>query len=83
MDADCRPEPLEDVLPASPASADEEHHQRRGQIGRGGGESNSGANDELATLDVDDDLDESEEPLPLEILTGCILASSTPAALTV
>ena len=37
------------------------------------GESNSGANDKLliATLDVDDDLDEGEEPLSLEGSTGC------------
>ena len=39
-------------------------------------------NNELATLDVDDALDQDEEHLPLEIATGYVLASSAPAALT-
>ena len=44
--------------------------------------SNSGANDELTTLDVDDDLAEGDEPLPFEIPTGHVLVSSAPATLT-
>ena len=37
---------------------------------------------QLTTLHVDDDLDEGEEPLPLETPTGYVLVSSAPAALT-
>ena len=85
-DADSTPEPLEDVLPDSPAPADEEHPPGSSDEGNDSNENvsenTSGANDELATLDVDDDLDEGEEPLPLEILTGYVLASSAPASLT-
>ena len=85
MDSDSTPEPLEDVLPASPAPANEEHpsgsSDEEDDSDEKGGESNSGANDELATLDVDDKLAEGEEPLPLEIPTGYVLASSAPAAL--
>ena len=69
MDADSTPEPLEDVLLASPAPGDEEHppgsSDEEDDSIEEGGESNSGAN-VVATLDVDDDLDEGEEPLPLE-----------------
>ena len=83
---DSTPEPLEDVLPASPAPANEEHpsgsSDEEDDSDEKGGESNSGANDELATLDVDDKLAEGEEPLPLEIPTGYVLASSAPASLT-
>ena len=46
-----------------------------------GGES-SGANDELQSLDVDDNPDETEEPLSLEIPTGYVLVRPAPAALT-
>lgn len=77
---------MEVVLPASPATVNE----KRPPGSSGGeddseeeeGESNSGANDELATLDVDDYLDEGEEPLPLDTSTGYILPNSAPAALT-
>ena len=85
MDADKTPEPLKDVLSASPAPANEHptgSSDEENDSDKKRGESNSGANDELATLDVDDDLDEGEEPLPLEIPTGYVLASSAPAALT-
>ena len=86
MDVDSAPEPLEDALPALPAPADEEHPPRSSDeeddSDEEGGESNSSANDELTTLDVDDDLAEGQ-PLPLEILTGYILVSSAPASLTV
>ena len=60
MDADSTPERLEGVLPASPAPADEKHppgSSDEEDSDEEGGESNSGANDELATLDVHDDLD--------------------------
>ena len=33
-------------------------------------------------MNVNDDLAEDEDPLPLEIPTGCVLVSSTPAAPT-
>ena len=83
---DSTPEPLEDVLSASPAPADEEHppasSEEEDDSDEEGGESNSGVNDELTTLHVDDDLDEGEEPLPLETPTGYVLVSSAPAALT-
>ena len=85
MDADKTPEPLKDVLSASPAPANEHptgSSDEENDSDKKRGESNSGANDELATLDVDDDLDEGEEPLPLEIPTGYVLTSSAPAALT-
>ena len=85
-DGDSTPEPLEDVLPAWPAPADEKHppgsSDEENDSDEEGGESNSGANDELAALDVDDDLDEGEQPLPLEVPTGYVLTSSAPAALT-
>ena len=85
IDADSTPKPLDDILPASPAAADVEHppgssddeHDSEEE----GGESNSGANDELATLDVDDYFDEGEELLPLEVPTGYVLTSSAPSAL--
>ena len=79
MDADSTPERVKDVLPASPAPADEEHpsgsSDEEDDSDEEGSEGNSGANDELATLDVDDNLAEGEEPLPLEIPTGYVLAS--------
>ena len=56
MDADSTPERLEDVLPASPAPADEQHppgsSDEEDDSDKDGGESNSGATDELATLDL-------------------------------
>ena len=74
MDAGSTPETLEVVLPESPALADEEHlpgsRDEEDDSDEEGGGSNSGANDELATLDVDDDLDEGEEPRPLAISRG-------------
>ena len=86
MDADSTPERLEDVLPASPAPADEQHppgsSDEEDDSDKDGGESNSGATDELATLDVDDELDQGGEPLPLEIPSKYVLASSAPATLT-
>ena len=54
MDADCMLEPLKDVLPASPAPADEEHppgsSDDEDDSEEEGGERNSGANNELATM---------------------------------
>ncbi|CAM9606513.1 unnamed protein product, partial [Pylaiella littoralis] len=66
MDMDVTPEPLEDVLPVPPAPADEEHpggssdedDDSDGEEGGGGG-----THDDLATIDIDDDLDKGEEPL--------------------
>ena len=86
MDAESTPEPLEDVLPASPAPVDEEHppgsSDDEDESEEKGGERNSGANDELATLDVDDDFDEGAELLPIKVPTGYVLAISAPSALT-
>lgn len=66
------------VLPVSPAAADEEHpagssdedDDSDGEEGGGGR-----THDDLATIDIDDDLDEGEEPLSLEILAGYSLES--------
>ena len=86
LDAESTPEPFEDVLPASPAPADEEHppgsSDEEDDSDEEGGESRSGANDELTTLGVDDDLAEGEEPLSLETPTGHALVSSAPTALS-
>ena len=86
IDADSTPQPLEGVLPTSPAPADEEHppgsSDDEDDSKEERGERNSGANDELATLDVDDDFDEGEELLPLKVPTVYILANSAPSALT-
>ena len=58
MDADCTPETVKDILPASPAPADQEHPSGSGNeddySDEEGGETNSGANDELAILDIED-----------------------------
>ena len=86
MDTDRPSEPLEDVLPASPAPADEEHppdsSDEEDDSDEEVGDGNSGANGELAILDADDDLDEGEELRPLEIPMGYVLASSAHAVLT-
>ena len=85
IDADSTLEPLDDILPASPAPADVEHppgsSDDENDSEEDGGENNSGSNDELATLY--DDLDEAEELFPLELPTGYVLATSTSSALTV
>ena len=85
IDADSTLEPLDDILPASPAPADVEHppgsSDDENDSEEDGGENNSGSNDELATLY--DDLDETEELFPLELPTGYVLATSTSSALTV
>ena len=73
MDAGSTPETLEVVLPESPALADEEHlpgsRDEEDDSDEERGEIHSGGNDET-TMDVDDDLDECEEPVPLEFPTG-------------
>ena len=46
------------------------------------GESNSGANDVLATLDVDDEFDDGDKLLPLEVPTRYLQASSAPSVLS-
>ena len=85
MDADKTPEPLKDVLSASPAPANEHptgSSDEENDSDKKRGESNSGANDELSTLHVGNDFDKGEELLPLEVPTGYVLASSAPSALT-
>lgn len=86
MHMDITPKPLEDVLPASPAPADEEHppgssDEDDDSDGEEGGGGSGGANDDLATLYFDDDFDEAEEPLPLDIPARYTLESRVPAAL--
>ena len=86
IDADSTPGRLESVLLASPAPADEQHPPGSSDEEDGsddaGDKSNKGANGELATLDVGDDLDQDVEPLPLEIPSRYALVISVPAALT-
>ena len=86
IDADSTPGRLESVLLASPAPADEQHPPGSSDEEDGsddaGDKSNKGANGELATLDVGDDLDQDVEPLPLEIPSRYALVISAPAALT-
>ena len=86
IDADSTPEPFKDLLPASPAPADEEHLpgsiDDEDDAEEVGGERNSSANDELTSLDADDNCDEGEELLPLKVPKGYVLASSAPSALT-
>lgn len=77
MGMDNTPEPLEDVLPLSPAPADEEHPP-----GSSVEEDGGGANDEVASLDIDDDLDEAEESLSLDIPAGYSPESLVPAAIS-
>lgn len=84
------PESLEDVLPVSRAPADNEHppgsNDKDDDTDRDGGGSGSGGKDALAVMwcimNVNDDLAEDEDPLPLEIPTRHVLESSTPAAPT-
>ena len=61
--------------PPSSSDGEDDSDQERGK-------SNSGAKHELATLDVDDGLDEGKQPLILETPTGYVLASSAPVPLT-
>ena len=92
MDVDTTPEPLEDVLPISPAPADEEYPPGSSEEDESETEEegvrSGGANrprqevDELATLDIDDDVADDEALLPLEVPAGYSLVSSAPAALT-
>ena len=93
MDVDTSPEPLEDVLPISPAPADEENppgssDEEESEIEEEGVMSGGQQNrprpdvDELATLDIDDDVADDEALLPLEVPAGYSLVSSAPTALT-
>ena len=90
MDVDTTPEPLEDVLLISPAPADEENppgsrdedeSETEGEGVRRGGENRPRQEaDELATLDIDDDVADDEALLPVEVPAGFV--SFAPAALT-
>ena len=92
MDVDTTPEPLENVLPISPApaekenppgSSDEDESETEEEGVRSGGENRPRQEvDELATLDIDDDVADDEALLPLEVPAGYSLVSSEPAALT-
>ena len=92
MDVDTTPEPLEDVLPISPAPADEENPQgssdedesKTEEEGvRSGGENKPRQEvNKLATLGIDDDVADNEVLLPLEVPAGYSLVSSALAALT-
>ena len=93
MDVDTSPQPLEDVLPISPAPADEENppgssdedesETEEEGVMSGGQQSRPRPDvDELATLDIDDDVADDEALLPLEVPAGYSLVSSAPTALT-
>ena len=93
MDVDTSPEPLEDVLPISPAPADEENPpgssdedesetEEEGVMSGGQQIRPRPDVDELATLDIDDDIADDEALLPLEVPAGYSLVSSAPTALT-
>lgn len=91
MDVDTAPEPPEDVITISTAPADEGHPPGSSdQDGIDGEEQEAESQrkrrredaDEIATLDIDDDLADGEVPLPLHIPHGYVVASSAPAALT-
>ena len=77
---------MQGVLAASPAPADEEHppglFDDEDYSEEKVGESNSGANDVLATLDVDDEFDDGDKLLPLEVPTRYLQASSAPSVLS-
>ena len=71
MEVDTTPEPLEDVLPISPAPADEENPP-----GSSDEESESETDqvvNEEAVLDMDDDIADDETLLPFESLTVILL----------
>lgn len=76
MVADSTSVPTEDGLPASPFPVDEEHPpgswDEEDDWGEEKGESNIGANDELATLDVNDDLDKLAPPNSHVVRTGTL-----------
>ena len=80
MEVDTTPEPLEDVLPISPAPADEENPP-----GSSDEESESETDqvvNEEAVLDMDDDIADDETLLSFEVPGGYSLVISAPAALT-
>ena len=79
MDVDTTPEPLEDVVPISPAPADEENPPGSSDEEESETEQED---DELALLDMDDDVADDEALLPFEVPDGYSLVSSAPAALT-
>ena len=92
MDVDTTPEPLEDVLPISPApvneknpsgSSDEDESETEEEGVRSRGENRPRQEvGELATLNIDDDIADDEAFLSLEVPAGYSLVSSAPAALT-
>ena len=92
MDVDTTPEPPEDVLPISPAPADEENppglsnedESETEEEGVRSGDENRPRQevDDLVTLDIDDDVADDEALLLLEVPVGYSLVSSAPAALT-
>lgn len=73
------PESLEILLPVSHAPADKKHPPGSSYEGDDpdgeGGESDGDEKDALATLMVNDDLAEAEEPLPLQAPVEHVLAS--------
>ena len=92
MDVDTTPEPLGDVLPISPAPAneknpsgstdeDESETEEEGVRSRGENRPRQEVH-ELATLDIGDDVADDEAFLPLEVPAGHSLVSSALAALT-
>ena len=83
---DTTPEPLEDVLPISPAPVDEENppglsNEKEG-VGSGGGNRPRRDVDKLAIMDIDNDVADEEVLRPLVLHGGYSLISSVPADLT-
>ena len=98
MDVDTTPEPQGDmtltrraVLPISPSPADEEHPLGSSDEDEGDDEGDEVGSegerlrrdvDDMAVLDIDEELADDEVPLPLQIPGGKSLVSSAPASLT-
>lgn len=86
MDTEHCDEPIGDILPISPAPADEEHPARSSdeeddEDEEGGGNAGSASGDGLAFIDDDDDLDDDEEEQPLVAPAGYRIVALAPKGL--
>ena len=91
MNMDTIPELQEDALPTSPAPADEEHPLGSSDEDESDNEEEEAGSegetlrrdvDEMAVLNIDDELADDEVSLRLQICDGYYLVSLAPAALT-
>ena len=92
MNVDATSELQKDVLPISPAPADEEHPLESSDKNEESDDEEEKAGsegeilrtdvDEMTTLNINDELADGEFPLPLKISGGYSFVSSAPAALT-